>query len=585
MDGPESADGTLIIMVCRAKHLPNRRKLDKQSPYVLLRIGTTAKKTPSHFRAGQTPEWTHEIRFQLSRDRKPILKLDVLDETKNDPTPIGNTEIDCSHVFLDPANLQNGGKYILDNWYELTCNNRQAGMIYLEMTFYPSAPVLPPKVSMSSVSSEPRDLPPIPDSDLHRLDPVNIADDVFVSGDYKKKSSFFRHSDPSPPKDDSVFVSGLPKKSGRFAAFKSKFKAKEPISSIWSEKQKLPAQTVAVDDIITPTMSPIDNLDRLRADIGVISPPAPTPPPHSPLTYSAPGSYSIDSRTKSPPHTPVAASHPHRNFPGTPFPPKSGDLYSTPDQYSTSSDRYSSITPELSQSQYSEQNMFPRSDYGYPNDRISPNPRLSPGRLSPDRLSPDRHPMDRPARLSPRLAGNSKLTSPRRKPPPPDMSDDFSKLKLSLTTSIPFSADSFGLDDDDENDALPTQVFHLGQKVQSLTHSAKDNTHLNPNDIDPKYYAPSPSEQMAKSWRLQNGQANKNDLKVDLNTETTGYLGDGKWQANRFSPSVFLRINDENSEKENKPAVPPKIPRGLSELEYFVLEKEAYLKDINGRRI
>jgi len=106
--GPESADGTLVIIVCRAKHLPNRRKLDKQSPYVTLRIGTTAKKTSSHFRAGQTPEWTHEIRFELTRDRRPIMKLDVLDETKNDPTPIGTVDIDCSTVFANPNNEKDG---------------------------------------------------------------------------------------------------------------------------------------------------------------------------------------------------------------------------------------------------------------------------------------------------------------------------------------------------------------------------------------------------------------------------------------------------------------------------------------------
>ena len=61
-------------MVIRAKHLPNRRKLDKQSPYVVARIGTVAKNSGS-ISSGQTPEWTHEMRFELSRERKPILKL------------------------------------------------------------------------------------------------------------------------------------------------------------------------------------------------------------------------------------------------------------------------------------------------------------------------------------------------------------------------------------------------------------------------------------------------------------------------------------------------------------------------------
>lgn len=98
---PVSADGTLVVMVVKAKHLPNRRKLDKQSPYVVARIGTEARKTEADFRAGQTPEWTSEMRFHLSREKKSILKIDVLDETKGDPTPIGSTEIDVSVVSLN----------------------------------------------------------------------------------------------------------------------------------------------------------------------------------------------------------------------------------------------------------------------------------------------------------------------------------------------------------------------------------------------------------------------------------------------------------------------------------------------------
>lgn len=510
MDGPETADGTLVIMVCRAKHLPNRRKLDKQSPYVLLRIGTTAKKTPIHFRAGQTPEWTHEIRFQLSRDRKPLLKLDVLDETKNDPTPIGGTEIDCSMVFLDPANLQDGGKYILDNWYDLKCNNRLAGTIYLEMTFYPSAPVLPPKVSYSSES---KTLPLVPDKpDFSSLAPLpghaSDDDDIFVSGDYKKKSSFFRLSDPgSPPKDDGVFVSGTPKKSSRFSKLKNKFRAKEPISSIWNDKVVSPS-TVTEHYDLSPSMSPVDNLEQLQVAIGGDVTPPP-PPPHS-----AYGSFS-----RSP-----------------------------------------------------AKNEAPPCSAGY-----------SPGRNSNRSL-------DRISRSPDKLLGSISGTSPRRSPrkPPPDISEGISRLDISNTTDIPFSADSIGLDDDDGT-AMPTKVFHLGQAVQSLTHTAKPDLNaphqLNPNEIDPKYYAPSPSEQMAKSWRLLTGAAQKKDFKVELNTDSTGYLGEGKWKVDRFSPSVFQRINDENSGMENKPAVPPKIPQGLSEVEYYVLEKDNYLKDINGRRM
>ena len=100
------------------------------------RIGTVAKKTLAAFRGGTNPEWTHEMRFELSREETNF-KIDVLDETKNDPT-IGNVEIDASIIFTNPENNENG-KYIYDKWYDLTLNGRRAGMIYLEMTFYPTA--------------------------------------------------------------------------------------------------------------------------------------------------------------------------------------------------------------------------------------------------------------------------------------------------------------------------------------------------------------------------------------------------------------------------------------------------------------
>ena len=110
---------------------------------------------------------------------------------------------------------------------------------------------------------------------------------------------------------------------------------------------------------------------------------------------------------------------------------------------------------------------------------------------------------------------------------------------------------------------------------------------MNQDEIDPKYYAPTPTEQFNKSQRLHNGNATRDDLKVDLRTSETGYLGNGS-----FSPSIFERavrhnwddVSDVDYNEFNKPEVPPKIPKGLSEREYYVLEREKYLNDMNGNR-
>jgi hypothetical protein len=53
-DGPEI--GTLIVVVDRAKNLPNR-KATKQDPYCQARLGKHFERTKTDRRGGQTPRW------------------------------------------------------------------------------------------------------------------------------------------------------------------------------------------------------------------------------------------------------------------------------------------------------------------------------------------------------------------------------------------------------------------------------------------------------------------------------------------------------------------------------------------------
>ena len=55
VDGPEM--GTLVVVVDRARHLPNRKTVGKQDPYCACRLGKEAKKTETDKRGGQTPKW------------------------------------------------------------------------------------------------------------------------------------------------------------------------------------------------------------------------------------------------------------------------------------------------------------------------------------------------------------------------------------------------------------------------------------------------------------------------------------------------------------------------------------------------
>ena len=469
----ETANGFLVIMVCRAKHLPNRRKLDKQSPYVVLRINTTAKKTPSHFRAGQTPEWTFEIRFKLGRERKPIMRLDVLDETKRDPTPIGGTEIDCLRVFLDPENRQDGGKYIWDSWHDLKFRNKPAGKIYLEMTFYPSTPVLPPKLGFHDSISPNKDvdvpefrrlaphlLPPLP-TPVH----THPADDVFVHGK-EKTSAFFRRSDPARTNTSPVVYE--PKKDSKFDKFKSNFPANKHFSALLTDH--------------SPISSPGKELPSYGDTFLSLF-------PLPPVTLKDLPPVTLKDRDNGVP----------------PLPPPHTD--------------YSSFTS-------------------------------SPERTTRSDILSARENLPCPKRSS--------NGSPRRKMPS-DLVNSEPAFSAPKTTDIPFSAECFGLDDE----PLPTSIYQMSQPMKSsLFENKKKNISVADDEIDPRHYAPTPSEHLAKSMRLQNGQMKFEDIKVDSKTEETGYLGEGKWDAKRFSPNIFDRLHGVST--ADKPVVPPKIPQGLS---------------------
>lgn len=55
IDGP--LIGTLVLVIDRAKNLPNRKTIGKQDPYCAARLGKEAKKTVTDIRGGQTPKW------------------------------------------------------------------------------------------------------------------------------------------------------------------------------------------------------------------------------------------------------------------------------------------------------------------------------------------------------------------------------------------------------------------------------------------------------------------------------------------------------------------------------------------------
>ncbi|CAN6659614.1 hypothetical protein TRVA0_031S01552 [Trichomonascus vanleenenianus] len=148
--------GTLIVIFIKGRNLPNKRTLGKQNPYCIGRVGHHAKRCPADFRGGQTPKWDHEVRYDVLEiaDHR-TLKLSVLDENDSKPELIGDTTIRLQPVF---DSLPSEG---YDAWHELEYKGKYAGEVYLEMTFYPTKPIIPPKKARKKKKSSIA-LPPMP---------------------------------------------------------------------------------------------------------------------------------------------------------------------------------------------------------------------------------------------------------------------------------------------------------------------------------------------------------------------------------------------------------------------------------------
>ncbi|KAK8245060.1 hypothetical protein HDK77DRAFT_443666 [Phyllosticta capitalensis] len=152
VDGPEI--GTLVVVVDRAKNLPNRKTMGKQDPYCAARLGKEAKKTETDKRGGQTPKWDQELRFTVRESPDYYtMKVSVFNDDKKTEL-IGETFIRLFDVIVPK-----GGQS--DTWHSLQCKGKYAGEIRLELTYYDTrppteaAPVAEPKQEYAPVKRRP----------------------------------------------------------------------------------------------------------------------------------------------------------------------------------------------------------------------------------------------------------------------------------------------------------------------------------------------------------------------------------------------------------------------------------------------
>ncbi|CAK7228785.1 hypothetical protein SCUCBS95973_006998 [Sporothrix curviconia] len=141
IDGP--IIGTLVLVVDRAKNLPNRKTIGKQDPYCAARLGKEAKKTNTDIRGGQTPRWDQELRFTVHDSPDYYqLKVSVFSDDKKTEL-IGENWVDLRDIVV-----AGGGQN--DQWQPLQCRGKYAGEIRIEITYYDSRPKPKPAAPAAS---------------------------------------------------------------------------------------------------------------------------------------------------------------------------------------------------------------------------------------------------------------------------------------------------------------------------------------------------------------------------------------------------------------------------------------------------
>ncbi|KAF9263588.1 hypothetical protein L218DRAFT_987549 [Marasmius fiardii PR-910] len=160
MPAPTSTNGreigTLIVVVLKANHLPNKRNIGKQDPYCVVTINGKKQRTKAIKKGGQHPEWDEELRFKIyediegpsqngtppplpPKDGKSLeriqggatMKVACFADDLREPDFIGDTDVDLTEVLTRGET---------DEWFTLMHKERFAGKVYLELTFWSNEP-------------------------------------------------------------------------------------------------------------------------------------------------------------------------------------------------------------------------------------------------------------------------------------------------------------------------------------------------------------------------------------------------------------------------------------------------------------
>ncbi|KAI0773948.1 hypothetical protein C8Q74DRAFT_1368473 [Fomes fomentarius] len=180
--------GTLIVVILKARNLPNKRHIGKQDPYCQVIFNGEKRRTKAIKRGGQHPEWDEEIRFELYEDSNGkgppkveggnYLAIACYADDPREPDLIGESKVDLTEVLT---------KGETDEWFTILHKEKYCGEVYLELTFWLDEPPPTKKVTPKPTNGQYGgrgtfvpigDSPSASATDLSRYSSLNSRDEI-----------------------------------------------------------------------------------------------------------------------------------------------------------------------------------------------------------------------------------------------------------------------------------------------------------------------------------------------------------------------------------------------------------------------
>ncbi|KAF5391777.1 hypothetical protein D9757_001730 [Collybiopsis confluens] len=139
--------GTLVAVVLRARHLPDRHVCSKQNVYAQIIFCGETRRTNVAMRGGQTPTWDEELRFGIWAETAEaihlpptptdtgiwvadakLMKISIWEDNKGHDILVGEGLLDVTRAYST-------GEF--DEWIPLwTRDGTQRGEVFLELTYF-----------------------------------------------------------------------------------------------------------------------------------------------------------------------------------------------------------------------------------------------------------------------------------------------------------------------------------------------------------------------------------------------------------------------------------------------------------------